>query len=403
MTKNKQLIYPMGILLIGVLAFAGLKSLKKPAEEKEPEDNTPIVSVETIVIEDVQLKVHSYGIVKPKYETELVSQVSGAIVELSPNFLVGGFIQKGQLLARIDPSDYETALIDAEASLASTLAALQLEEAKGQMAERDWKRISKTSPSKLSLRKPQLAQEQARVKAAEAALKRSQRDLQRTKIVAPYDAMIASRNVGLGSFVNSGVKLGKVLSVSTAEVRLPVPDAQLQYLSDQGKGANVSLSVESGGQKRHWPAKIVRSEGVIDTDSRMSYLVAEVKQPYAQPEGKPPIWFGSYVNAEIEGVLIPQAAVVPRHLISDNQLAVLDSEQKLRFTSVDIVRADGGNVVIRAGIEPGAQLIVSAIDYPVDGMPLAVMGEIEDKDSADGKDVEEVGVEGDAHLAMDKE
>ncbi len=398
MTRKKQILYPVGILLAGVLTFVGLQSLKTPPEEKEPEDNTPIVSVENVVIEDVQLQVHSYGIVNPKYETELVSQVSGAIVELSEDFLVGGFIQKGQLLARIDPSDYESALIEADASLASAKAALQLEEAKGQIAERDWKRISKSAPSKLSLRKPQLAQEQARVKAAEAAVKRAKRDLERTAIVAPYDAMIASRNVGLGSYINTGVKLGKVLSTSTAEVRLPVPDAQLQFLVDQGRGATVTLTGESAGKSLTWPAKIVRNEGVIDTKSRMNYLVAEIELPYVQSENKPAIVFGSYVKAEIEGIAIAQAAIVPRHLVTNNQVAILDDDKKLRFNPIEIVRAEGRNVVIRAGLPPGAQLIVSAIDYPVDGMQLALMGDKQNEDDSDS--LENGDSDTDSQIAM---
>ena len=106
-------------------------------------------------------------------------------------------MKKGQLLARIDPNDYHAALIDAQANMASARAALETEVAQGKVAEQEWKQITDTSPTELSLRKPQLAQEIARVKSAQASVLRAERNLQRTEIRAPYDAMINSRNIGL--------------------------------------------------------------------------------------------------------------------------------------------------------------------------------------------------------------
>ena len=135
-------------------------------------------------------------------------------------------------------------------------------------------------PTELSLRKPQLAQELARVKAAQASVLRAQRNVERTEIRAPYDAMIDSRNVGLGSFVGTGSMVGKVLGTDIAEIRLPVADNQLRFLKNQGNDATVILKGTYAGRSTQWEAKIARSEGVIDNTSRMSYLVAQITDPY---------------------------------------------------------------------------------------------------------------------------
>jgi RND family efflux transporter MFP subunit len=329
------------------------------------------------------LHVESYGIVKPKYETELVAQVSGQIVELSETFVRGGFVKQGQLLARIDPNDYEAALIDAEATMASARASLETERAQGRVAEQEWKRITTTSPTELSLRKPQLAQEIARVKSAQASILRAKRNLERTEVRAPYDAMIESRNVGLGSFVGTGSMVGKLLGTSIAEVRLPVADNQLEFLIAQGKGATVNLAGTFSGRETVWPAKIARSEGVIDSKSRMSYLVAEIHDPYALAENKheTPVRFGSYVNAKILGLEITQATTVPRHLVENSRVAILDSESKLHYSEIKIVRQDGRNVIVSNGLVDGDQLIVSALDYPIDGMKLALIGDETEQNS----------------------
>jgi len=376
-TRKKQIFIPIVILIAGVLVFFLFSSMKKPPEEKEEVDNTPIVAVEPISVAPMTLQVNSYGVVEPKYETELVAQISGQIVELSDTFVRGGFVKQGQLLARIDPNDYEAALIDAEATMASARASLQTERAQGQVAEQEWKRITDTSPTELSLRKPQLAQEIARVKAAQASVLRAKRNLERTEIRAPYDAMIDSRNVGLGSFVGTGSMVGKLIGTAIAEVRLPVADNQLEFLIAQGENAKVNLIGTFAGRETIWAAKIVRNEGVIDSKSRMSYLVAEINDPYAllDDNNETPVRFGSYVKAKILGLELAQATSIPRYLVENSRVALLDSESKLHYSEVTIVRQNGKNVIISKGLSDGDQLIVSALDYPIDGMKLALIGD----------------------------
>ena len=392
--RKKQIILPLIILVAGIGAFAIFTGMKKPPEEKEEVDNTPIVSVESITVAPMTLNVDSYGIVKPKYETDLVAQVNGEIIELADVFVRGGFVKKDQVLARIDPSDYQAALIDAQASLASARASLETEVAQGKVAEREWNQITDTSPTELSLRKPQLAQELARVKAAQASILRAERNLERTNIVAPYDAMIESRDIGLGAFVGMGNKIGKILSTELAEVRLPVADNQLQYLIDQGENAKVILHGVYSGKEIQWPAKIVRDEGVIDNQSRMSYLVAEVHDPYAlnTSNNQPPLRYGSYVNAKIVGIEIAQASVIPRYLVNNSKVAILDSESRLHYAEVHIARQDGENIIVSNGLEDNDQLIVSALDYPVDGMKLALISDKQEESEQESDDETQVAL-----------
>ena len=264
--------------------------------------------------------------------------------------------------------------------MASARAALEKERAQGQVAEREWKRITDTSPTELSLRKPQLAQELARVKSAQASVLRAKRNLERTEIRAPYDAMIESRTIGLGSFVGTGTKVGKLLGTDIAEIRLPVADNQLQFLVQEGEDAKVNLIGAYAGQNVIWAAKIARNEGVVDNKSRMSYLVAEIDDPYGlqvkqdAPKHNP-IRFGSYVTAEIFGISLESAALLPRYLVDDNRVAVLDTDSKLHYAEITIIRQEGSNVIVTGGLHEGDQLIVSALDYPVDGMKLALLSD----------------------------
>ena len=395
MARKKQIIIPIAILTIGVVALVGFSSLKKPPEEKADVDNTPIVAVENIIVMPMTLEVSSYGVVKPKYETTIVAQVNGEIVELNDTFVRGGLVKKGQLLARIDPNDYQAALIEAQADMASAQAALEKEVAQGKVAESEWKQITDSSPTELSLRKPQLAQELARVKSAQASILRAERNLQRTEIKAPYDAMINNRTIGLGSYVGTGSEIGKLLGTAIAEIRLPVADDKLQFLINRGEQAKVNLMGTYAGQEIKWQAEIARSEGVVDDKSRMSYLVAEVKDPYHLQskaiENDMPLRFGSYVQAKILGVEVANASIVPRYLVVNNRVAILDNESKLHYANINIVRQQGGNVVVSNGLIDGDKLIVSALDYPVDGMKLMLASdEPQEQNNEDETSSEEV-------------
>ena len=127
----KQTLLPLGLVAAGVAGFFVLQGMKKPPAEKPVEVSVPVVAVESIEMSPMQLLVDSQGVVEARYQTRLVAQVGGEIVELSNAFVRGGFVKKGQLLARIDPSDYQAALIEAEANHASALASLEQEQAQG--------------------------------------------------------------------------------------------------------------------------------------------------------------------------------------------------------------------------------------------------------------------------------
>lgn len=368
MATKKQIILPLLTISIAVAAMFGLMALKKPPEEKKIEKVIPLVTVRNVDVADIELIVTSQGIVEPKEQTQLTAQISGQIVELSPVFIKGGLIKSGDTLVRIDPNDYEANLIEAQANLAAARASLQQEKAKGRVAEKEWQQITNAKPSQLGLRKPQLAKEVATVRAAEAVVKKAKRNLDRTYIRAPYDAIVESRAVSLGSVVGMGNVIGNVLAVDTAQVRLPIADQDLAFLNQQGIGATVEVVSNFEGKATSWFGKIVRNEGVIDKASRMNYLVAEFATPYSLTK---PLRFGSYVSAKISGHRVKQAALVPSHLVNNNEIAVLTEQNTLHYQKVNLIRQQGDMVVI-SNIPVASRYISSALDYPVEGMSLAI-------------------------------
>jgi len=387
MEKFFKFVLPLMLITGSMLVVGALYMWQKSKNAERKPDSEKAVLVETIDAEVVSLNftVSSQGTVRPRTETTLVSEVSGKIVSVAPEFVAGGFFHKGEQLLQIDPSDYETALKRAEAALASRVAKLADETARSEQAMRDWKNMGKQGqPSDLVLRKPQVADAKANVSAAEADVQKARRDLERTSISLPYDGLVKQKAVDIGQYVTLGTRLGVTFAIDTAEVRLPLTHDDLNYLDlpSETEVRNydkpfppVRLSAQNGNGVSQWQARIIRTEGVVDETSRVIYAVAQVVDPYGvlgqshQQELK----IGTFVNAEIQGLPADNVVVLPRYVLrADSTVLTANADNELEILPVTVLRAEPKKVYLSGGIEGGTRVVITTLDAPVPGTRLAI-------------------------------
>lgn len=285
----------------------------------------------------------------------------------------------------IDASDYQAAVKQAEANLLSRKAKLTQEIAQSQQAEKEWAitgRPKEDAPV-LALRQPFLEEAKAAVLFAEAELDQARRKLDRTQIRAPYDGLVKSKNIGVGQYLTVGTQLAELFAVDYAEVRLALSDAELAFLQlpnpqvlaveneSSIDGVAVTIKAKVGGKEYFWPAIIRRTEGVIDSRSRVHYAVAQITDPYGlhSETNKPALSFGSFVKADIQGITVNDVFVVPRDAFRDeNTLLVVDSENSLHLREANVIRSDNHHVYITSGINPGDEVVLTGMTAPVEGM-----------------------------------
>ncbi|MCW8108666.1 efflux RND transporter periplasmic adaptor subunit [Alteromonas ponticola] len=371
---------PLLIILVAIFAAALLISAKKPPEQKPVETKAFLVDAQQINSEDVRFKVYSQGNVLPKHQTNISTQVSGKVVEVSETFVAGGLFKKGDLLVRLEQEDYATDLKLAEAELAQAKAALTEEKARSKVAEQEWRSVNSTVAPELGLRKPQLATAQANVKAAEAKFERAKRNLKRTEIRAPYDGLVVSRNVDLGQFISTGSIVGSIYSTDQAEIRLPIPDSEMAFIDLKrqiNKAAPVTLTASVAGKKKAWEAELVRSEGILDAGSRVIYVIAQLDDPYAREDiDKTPLRFGQFVQAEITGTQSQRLFVLPRNVLRlDNTVLQVTDAREVKISPVEVVRTNAQHVYISSGLDEESQVITSAVPNPYDGMKVRLPGD----------------------------
>jgi len=359
---RKLLIF---IIIASAAAVATLMMQLKPEPpKKESLDLDPLVDVFVLEMMTANFTVTSQGTVLPRTETQLSAEVSGKITNISPKFIPGGVFERNEVLMRIDPTTYEVAVKQAEALV------------KQRQIEHDG---AKKLRSQGYRAEAELASAAAALATAEAEQVRAKRNLEHTYIRLPYEGMVRAKDTDLGQFVGLGTRLGVVFATDSAEVRLPLTDSDLAFVdlpdagemtaAGDGKGPAVSLSAIQKGRSVQWDAQIVRSEGVVDEKSRVTYAVARIADPYRRHSEGASLPVGTFVGAEIEGSRAENIIRVPRGVIrGSNELLFVDDDGRIEIRGVDIVRSNSEYSYIGAGAEVGETIVVSALEAPINGM-----------------------------------
>jgi RND family efflux transporter MFP subunit len=387
MSLRHQLVVALLLAVVGVLIAFAIVRFPPPVDHQEDEVQPPLVQFIKVKLERLRMDVRTQGRVMAKTEIDLVAGVSGNIIKISPVFISGGFFNKGDLLVAIDPAEYDLRVAQAQARVMEAQYQLTREEAEAEQAQDEWRQLGRGDPNPLSLRIPQLKEKKAKLVAEQEELKNARLLRQRTDIKAPFDGRVRNKTVGLGQYIDEGKILGSVYSSDIAEVRLPIKTHQLAMIGfpdlPQHKQSVqpiiVKLTANYRGQLQTWQGEIVRSEGVIDHDTGMVRVIAQVRDPFGLETLKDPLagekWptailpIGLFVEAIIEGREFDDLTVIPASALHKNQrVAIIDQEHRLRFRSVEIFKREREQVFIKTGLNAGEQVLTAGLHHPVEGM-----------------------------------
>ncbi|MEH6556248.1 MAG: efflux RND transporter periplasmic adaptor subunit [Oceanicoccus sp.] len=381
----KGKLLPIIIVLFGIGNMMLLVATGPKLDPQSPKTIFPLVSVIEVVPERVQITSKTHGTVKPRTEGELIPEVDGRVMSVSAAMVSGGFFKEGDVLVEIDRLDYEMALEQAHAGL--TRAESELGNAEKSYARQlDLSRKQLTSDSLKDDAMNRLSIAQASVREAKARLSKSQRDLSRTQLVAPYDGRVRTERVDIGQFVKRGNQVATIYATDFAEVRLPILDEELAFIplslvaesegsSDTDSPVFVNLRATFAGENHVWQGQIVRTEGELDPRTGMVHVVARVAAPYNRTDGKPPLSVGLFVDAEIVGMSVDNIVVLPRAALrSNNNVFVVDSDNKLEFRTVEVLRETEDKIYVSHGLNAGERICVSPMDTPVQGMTVTTDG-----------------------------
>jgi len=374
------------ICALVLLAGAGITVLifsTEPSAQRETATRKTAMLVETVEVRRGTFRpaIVETGTVMPARDVRLSPQVDGVLVELHPDFEPGGFIAKGETIARIEPADYENMLQMRKSELMQAETDLKLEMGRQEIAKRDYQLFDDQLPegdTSLVLRQPQLAAAKVRVDAARAAVDQAELNLRRTRIASPFDARILTRDANLGSQVASGTALARIVGIDQYWVMATVAPGKVPFLefpSKEERGAAVHLR-----NRTSWPAgttrtgNLLRLVGSLEPQTRLARIIIEVPDPLNRENTDsetPPLLVGEYLEVRIEGKPIDNVVRLDRDYLRKNDTAwVMDEASKLRIRELDIVFKDAAHAYVRSGLEDGDRVVTTNLATVTSGAGL---------------------------------
>lgn len=380
-----RVLLPAGILAGGLLFSAWLVLNPTELDEASPEIVPVAVRVMEVRSEPTKLFVESQGKVQAARTVNLSTPVAGTVAWISPKLEAGGYVVEDEPLLRLDSSDYEIALARSEAALEQAVAEeLHARSEYERLRELGERRLASESQIQNAERLANVTA--ARINEIETQLRQARIDLERTEVRAPFDAIVQSRQVELGQYANRAQNIAVMYGADEVEVRLPLAIRQLGYLDvpldfrgelDRRVAPVVRLEGLYGGQQHVWFGRMVRTEATIAPDSNTVQSIVRVTQPQETEKNAIPLPIGLFVEASISGREIDDIIALPRAVIrNNNQVLVVDAENKMYYREVEVFRFEEERVLISGGLAPGEIVCISPIQAVVNGMTVQPVREM---------------------------
>jgi RND family efflux transporter MFP subunit len=389
--RYPKIAWPLLVVLATVLLSFILMATRPEIVPREVEVSYRPVRVKTVQPDAVFLSVRSQGTVEPRTESNLIPEVTGQVVWLSPSMVSGGYFEKGDVLLRIDDADYKTLMARSQSAVDRTQVEFETSSAEYRRTVKLHKQ-SLASASQLEKSQREYRVAESNFESAKIDFKQSTLDVARTIYKAPFTGRIRSEQVDMGQFISRGVVIARIYATDSVEIRLPLANKQLAFLNlpvgyrgqlTADDETDVILTGNYAGVEYEWQAKLVRTEAEIDAQSRMFYAVARVKAADWAGE-QPPLMVGLFVHAEIKGRIVDDIVVLPRIAVRDNnRVLVVDQDDRLHFREVSILRILPDEVLIDGGLLAGERVCLTPLQVAVEGMkvrPLAESVELDEQD-----------------------
>ncbi|MEK6480290.1 efflux RND transporter periplasmic adaptor subunit [Catalinimonas sp. 4WD22] len=384
MSNKKKLLICLIILIAGGVVTT-LIFLTEPTAQRTGATKETAMLVEVTKVERGTFKpnIVATGTVQPSKDIMLSPRVSGEIVRHSPSFNPGGFVQKGEILLQIDPADYRNTLELRESDLQQAISDLNIEMGRQDVAQKGYQLVDEEMAemnTNLVLREPQLNAVKARVEAARASLKQAELNLQRTKIRAPFDAHILSRNVNEGSQVAMGDNLGRLVGMDEYWVIANVPISNLRWLtfseSENEKGSLVRVrDRKAWGDDEYRTGYLYRLIGALEGQTRLARVLVSVPDPLAyQNDSLPTLMINAFVEVTIDAEEIEDVIRLNRDYVREDETVWVMDDGKLQIRDVDILFSDPNYAYIRDGISENEQVVMTNLATVTEGAELRLEG-----------------------------
>ena len=382
-----RILLPLVVLIAGAMIALHLLETGPQAKTMPKKKNAALVKVMPVKFGTYQTVIDAMGVVRAAQSIAIKPQVSGKVISISEYLLPGGRFGKEDILLQLDPRDYQLSVSQQASAVAQAESNLELEEGNQIVARRELVLLGEQvseAEEKLMLRQPQLNNLQVALEIAEAKYEQAQLNLDRTNIQAPFNGIVQTRDVNVGTWVSSSTSLATLIGSDSYWVEVSVPEGDLKWISfpeDPGeKGSKVKIyNPTAWSDESFREGRVIQLMPALETQGRMARLLVEVDDPLAiEPgnRGKAPLLIGSFVRVAIDGKPLQKALELSReHLRDGENIWVFSEDGRLVIRKVSVAFKSRDTVLITEGIAQGEKLIISSLAAPIAGMKVVLDGQ----------------------------
>jgi len=360
----------MALLVISAIAVSVYFMKNKPrAKRVKAKVLAPLVNTQKLQIIDHNVTISALGIVKASQSVELSAQISGEIIEVRENLAPGTLLKRGDFIAKIEPRDFELMLRQKEAELIKAQSELALEEGQVAVAAREYQLLGEAVDIQnrdLILRKPHLRAAQFKVNSAYAAYELAKLNLERTDIKAPFNAIIQTRDVSVGTQIRSSNRVVTLAGSDSYWIETTVNTGELAWI-DFGKGGSKARVKTQSIHAEYPVGNVISRMSDVEKNGRMARVIVEVKNPL-----KFALLLNDIVDVEIFGKSMKGVKKIPRvALHNGNTIWLLSPDNRLKIVNIMPLWTQKDSIYIAADmVGTEYELIISGIPSPVSGMKL---------------------------------
>ncbi|MCH8090793.1 MAG: efflux RND transporter periplasmic adaptor subunit [Proteobacteria bacterium] len=394
-----KIALPLIILALAIAGAGYLRATKTVLTPKAPVEKVWPVSAVEAAPSDIQPELRVFGEIVAGREVEMRPLVAGRVIEAGPDFVEGGILKRGDLLVAIDPFDYTARVTDRNAALAEARAKLREIEAelkanrtllvgdREQVAlrRRDVKRreslvrggitsekalddarlVLSEQGQKVTERKKGIEQHKARLDQQRAVIERlgvevrqARRDLEETRLTAPFDGFIVDIGTEIGKRVSEGDRVARLIDANRLEARFHLSNDQFGRMLKAGgyrdRPARVLWRI--GGEAYGFDATIERIGGEIDPTSGGIDMFARIRAGGTETSLRP----GAFVEVTLSDRLYRNVVRLPESALhGDDVVYVAAADGRLVARRIELMLRVGNDVLVRGSFEPGDRVVTT--------------------------------------------
>ena len=362
------------ILLLGMGGLYWKKAMSQPSEEYSQWDKPVPVRVVPVQRQDLQVEIKAIGTVVPTHTVNVQTQVSGVLKQIY--FKEGQTVQKGQLLAQVDPAPFQVALAQAEGTQQQNLA--QLRNAETELAR--YQLLFKQD----SIAKQQVEQQHAlvnqlkgQIQANRAEVDAAKLQLSYTKIYSPINGRVGFQQKDAGNLIqaNDTTGLVSITQVHPIYVQFSVAEHDLTHLRENMKqGYQVPVKAwDKAEQKQLAVGQVQALDNQIDANTG----TLKIKAIF---DNRDDVLFpNQFVNVRLNAHTVQDAISIPsdavQHGAKGTYVYIVNPQKKAEIRMLTLGLSSNGQIQVLTGLNGTEQVVLEGIDRLAEGKEVQIVSD----------------------------